>query len=561
MANHTRSRGTLKASLAPCASGQVLTSRGSGILNNGNVEIGTTAPTSILQIAGRGNASADGWSTYSRRRKTNIHPLTEAAASDCAPEPQTCAVGLECSRSSGTIAQRGCPKIAPKIITMKIQLLTTIALSTLSAPLPAQQPPPAAPKPIIIKAGRLLDVHKGTYLQNAAIWIDGDKIKEVGPAAEIQAKAPRDSGLIDLGSLTILPGLIDCHTHIMASKVDDNDGYILNLAKKSQAFRALEGASNARKMLEAGYTTIRDVENEGSAYADVALRDAINQGLVPGPRMQVSTRAIAAVGQYEPFGISPDLENFPTGAQLISGSEEARRAVREQIGHGADLIKVYADWRYPTLTVEELTTVVEEAHRQHRKVAAHATTPEGIRNALAAGVDSIEHGHFIDRSDLERMKSQGTFLVPTLYVVDMDIESATRNAPEKPEWVDHMLQSMQQEVSGARQLGIKMAAGFDTTSTEMHGKNALELTAMVKRGLTPNEAIQAATINAAELMGWRDQVGVLEAGHYADIIAVEGDPLKDVVLLQNIAFVMKGGVLIKPQDHVAEGNRGPLRFQ
>jgi imidazolonepropionase-like amidohydrolase len=201
----------------------------------------------------------------------------------------------------------------------------------------------------------------------------------------------------------------------------------------------------------------------------------------------------------------------------------------------------------PTLTVEEIKTIVEEAHKQTRKIAAHATTPEGIKNALAAGVDSIEHGHFIDRADLEMMKTQGTFLVPTLYVVDRGVELQTKNSPEKPAWTDRILQSMQQEVSGARQLGIKIAAGFDTTSTEMHGKNALELSALVKRGLTPIEAVKAARVNAAELMGWQDKVGVLERDHYADIIAVEGDPLKDIAVLQNVAFVMKSGALIKTQ--------------
>ena len=428
---------------------------------------------------------------------------------------------------------------------MKPRLLTVVALFTFHSWLPAQPPTTPTQESIIIKAQRILDVSNGKYVQNAAIWVEGEKIKEVGPPDQLQAKAPAGTQVLDIGNLTLLPGLIDCHTHILASIPEGNDGYILNLAKKSHAFRALEGASNARKMLYAGYTSIRDVENEGSGYADVALRDAINAGLVPGPRMQVATRAIAAIGQYEPFQVSPDVEDFPTGAQMISGTEEARRAVRDQIGHGADLIKVYADWMHPTLTVEEIKTIVEEAHKQTRKVAAHATTPEGIKNALAAGVDSIEHGHFIDRADLEMMKTQGTFLVPTLYVVDRDVELETKNSPEKPAWTDRMLLSMQQEISGARQLGIKIAAGFDTTSTEMHGKNALELSALVKRGLTPIEAVKAATVNAAELMGWQDQVGVLERDHYADIIAVEGDPLKDIAVLQNVAFVMKSGALIK----------------
>ncbi len=238
------------------------------------------------------------------------------------------------------------------------------------------------PASIVVKAGKLLDVSKGSYIENAAVLIEGDRIKEVGRFGDIQAHAPKDAKVIDLTRFTVLPGLIDCHTHIMARIPDGPDGYTVNLATKSQAFRALEGAYDARITLEAGFTSVRDVENEGSGYADVALRDAINQGLAEGPRMQVATRAIAAVGQYNPFGVSPDLTDFPTGAQMVSGVEEARRAAREQIGHGADLIKVYADWDHPTLTVDEMRVVVEEAHKQGRKVAAHAYTPEGIQNAL-----------------------------------------------------------------------------------------------------------------------------------------------------------------------------------
>jgi imidazolonepropionase-like amidohydrolase len=192
-------------------------------------------------------------------------------------------------------------------------------------------------------------------------------IKEVGPAAEVQRHTPMNIRVIDLGGATILPGLIDYHTHLMARFAAAEDGYLLGLATKSQAFRALEGAADARVTLYAGFTTVRDVENEGSGYADVALRDAIEQGLVEGPRMQVATRAIAAVGQYNPFGVSSDLTDFPTGAQMVSGIEEARRAVREQIGHGADLIKLYADWQRPTLTVDEMRVVVEEAHEQGLK--------------------------------------------------------------------------------------------------------------------------------------------------------------------------------------------------
>jgi imidazolonepropionase-like amidohydrolase len=263
--------------------------------------------------------------------------------------------------------------------------------------------------------------------------------------------------------------------------------------------------------------------------------------------MQVATRAIAAVGQYFPFGVSPDLRGFPTGAEMVSGVEEARRAVREQIGHGADLIKVYADWEHPTLTVEELAVIVEEAHKQKRKVAAHATTPEGIKNAVAAGVDSIEHGHGASREDLEMMKTKGTFLVPTIGVIDARIE-AHKNDPRTPEQQERgrvFLQGIQEAIQTARSLGVRIAAGFDPSTPETQGKNATELAAMTRRGLTSLEAIQAATINAAELLGWEDKVGALEAGHYADLIAVDGDPLADITVLQRVQFVMKGGAVAR----------------
>ena len=408
-------------------------------------------------------------------------------------------------------------------------------------------PAPQGPASIVVKAAKLLDVHKGSYINTAAIWIEGERIKEIGKASEIQSHAPKNAKVIDLGRATLLPGLIDCHTHIMGRIPEGDDGYILNLATKSQAFRALEGAYNARITLQAGYTTIRDVESEGSGYADVALRDAIQQGLAEGPRMQVSTRAIAAVGQYNPFGISPDLTNFPTGAQMVSGVEEARRAVREQIGYGADLIKVYADWNHPTLTVDEIHVIVEEAHKQGLKVASHATTAEGIKNAVTAGVDSIEHGHRIDRADLELMKSKGTFLVPTVGVIDAVVERRKNDPlpPEQQKHFDVFLQGIQQEIQMAMSLGVKIAAGFDAAEAEGQGKNANELVALTKRGMPTLEAIRAATVNAAELMGWEDKVGAVESGHYADVIAVDGDPLADITQLQHVTFVMKGGVVAK----------------
>jgi imidazolonepropionase-like amidohydrolase len=400
---------------------------------------------------------------------------------------------------------------------------------------------------VLLKAGRLLDVRTGSYIEGAAIWIEGDRIKEVGRLTEVQAHAPHDAKVIDLSSATVLPGLIDCHTHLMARFASGPDGYLLGLATKSQAFRALEGAANARVTLYAGFTTVRDVENEGSGYADVALRDAINQALVEGPRMQVATRAIAAVGQYNPFGVSPDLTNFPTGAQMVSGVEEARRAVREQIEYGADLIKVYADWQHPTLTVDEIRVVVEEAHKQGLKVAAHATTTEGIKNAVTAGVDSIEHGHRANREDLEMMKAKGIFLVPTVGGIDASIER-TKNmplTPEQREMRETFLRSSQQALQQAMNLGVKIASGFDASGAAGQGRNADELVVLTKRGMPPLEAIRAATLNAAELMSWQDRVGALEPGKFADLIAVEGDPLTDITTLQQVKFVMKAGAVVK----------------
>jgi imidazolonepropionase-like amidohydrolase len=412
----------------------------------------------------------------------------------------------------------------------------------ISQSLPSQSTPS-----VLVKAGKLLDVHKGIYIEKAAIWIEGERIKEAGRASDVQSHAPKGAKVIDLGQATVVPGLIDCHTHIMARIGDTDDGYTLALATKSQAFRALEGAFNARLTLEAGFTSIRDVGNEGSGYADVALRDAIAQGLSEGPRMQVATRAIATVGQYNPFGISSDLTNFPSGAELVSGVEEARRAAREQIGHGADLIKVYADWKYPTLTVDEMRVIVEEAHKQKIKVAAHATTAVGIKNAVTAGVDSIEHGHGVDREDLELMKTKGTFLVPTVGVIDALVEQHSNDpiTPEHRKRREAFLEGIQQGIQQAMSLGVRVASGFDASVPDRQGKNANELIALTKRGMSPLEAIRAATVNGAELMGWQEDVGAVEAGKYADLIAVEGDPLTDIAVLQHVKFVMKGGTVVK----------------
>ena len=394
----------------------------------------------------------------------------------------------------------------------------------------------AAPAQIAVKAQRVLDVRTGTYLNDAVVLIEGDRIKAVGQDLEIAPGAK----VIDLGTATLLPGLIDAHTHLMAAA---EDGYAEMLLTKSQAYRALEGAAHARRTLHAGFTTVRDTENEGSGYADVALRDAIARGLVEGPRMLVSTRGIAAVGNYQPFGVSSDLPDFPHGAQMVSGVEDCRRAVREQIGQGADLIKVYADWEHPTLTVEELRVVVEEAHKAGRRVAAHATTIEGIRNAVAAGVDSIEHLLFADRPTLELLAEKGVWLVPTLSPFVHQLAGVTDEARRRRG--EEFVRSIQERVRTAKEVGVKIAAGSDASEGDLHGTNAREIVALHEAGLSTLEAIRAATLTAAELLGLQDEIGSLEPGKHADVIAVAGDPLTNIHVLERVVFVMKGGAVVK----------------
>jgi len=256
----------------------------------------------------------------------------------------------------------------------------------------------------------------------------------------------------------------------------------------------------------------------------------------------VATRGIAQVGQYNPFGVASDLEGFRTGAQMVSGVEEVRRAVREQIGCGADLIKIYVDWRHPTFTIEEIRAAVDEAHKAGIRIAAHATQQQGISNAVTAGVDSIEHGPRADAATLKLMKAKGIFWVPTIAAQDRGIE-AFLSDPQRRDRALALREAMRATVANARQLGVKVALGFDAAEAVYQGHSADELKAMVKYGFTPLEAIQAATLGGAELYG--DKIGALEPGNYADLIAVDGDPIADIDTLTRVSFVMKGGAVIK----------------
>jgi len=417
-----------------------------------------------------------------------------------------------------------------------------IAACALAVALVALATPARAENVVVaVRAARMLDVRAGKMLHDAVVIVDGDRIRAAGE----RLQPPAGARVIDLGNATILPGLIDCHTHLMARIPDEPDAYTLALATKSQAFRALEGAANARATLLAGFTSVRDVESEGSGYADAALRDAVYQGLVEGPRMMVATRGIAATGAYNPFYVSPDLKDFPTGAQMITGADEARRAAREQLGHGADLLKVYADWDTPTLTVEELRAVVEEAHKQRKKVAAHADSVTGIANALAAGVDSIEHATHGDRSSMALIKAKGAFWVPTRAAFAE--ARAGAKIPGQIAWLDDVIENGRKNLAIARKLGVKIAVGYDASSPERQGHNAREIVELHRLGLPALDAIRAATMWAAELLGRAAFVGTLDKGHFADVIAVSGDPLADVGELERVKFVMKGGVVVKDE--------------
>jgi imidazolonepropionase-like amidohydrolase len=420
-------------------------------------------------------------------------------------------------------------------------LLSVLLLSSASAV--AQDAGVSAPDSLLLRAGQLVDVKAGKVLADQGILVSGQRIVAVGPWDSLRSRPA--ARVLDLSSRVVLPGLIDAHTHLLANIPDTQGGYTLVLATRGPAYRALEGAAHARATLLAGVTTVRDVESEGSGFADVALRNAIAEGLVDGPRMLVATRGIAAVGGYLPIGINPELTAVLAGAQMISGVEDARRAAREQIRGGADLLKVYADWpdrkiraSRPTLTVDELRAVVEEAHKGGRKVAAHAVSAAGIVNAVNAGVDSIEHGSEADEAALKLMASRNVPLVPTLLPIVGWAEKAT--GPER-EIASGELERIRKMLATARRLHVRLVFGSDPASRADHGRNAEELVTMGRFGVPPAEVLRAATIDAAALLDLSSEVGTLETGKQADLIAVEGNPLVDLAALRTVSLVMRAG--------------------
>ncbi len=398
-----------------------------------------------------------------------------------------------------------------------------------------------------IRAGRLFDGKSDRLLTNQVVLIQGDRITEVGPADRI--KVPTGAEVIDLSRATVLPGLIDAHTHLFLTG-ESGGRYDEQLLKESWQYRTIEAVVNSKKDLEAGFTSMRDLETEGAMYSDVDVRTAINRGLIPGPRLQVVTRAISTTGGYPLEGYSPEVP-VPTGVQIVDSPEEARKAVREQIKYGADLIKIYSTHRFyfspdaklvsiPTLTQDETKAIVDEAHREGVKVACHSYGGEGLRNCLEAGVDSIEHGIDLDDAAVEKMVEKGIYLVATLFPYENEPEEDLRATGGKTS------RARIHEASFRKALarGVRIAFGTDV-GPYPHGTQAREFAYMVKFGMTPAQALRAATSVAAELMSWQDRVGSVEKGKFADVVAVSGDPLADITELEHVRFVMKGGVLVR----------------
>jgi len=398
-------------------------------------------------------------------------------------------------------------------------------------------------KTVVVRAGNLLDVNTGKMLANQTIVIQGDKIASVGANAEVPAGAQ----VIDLSNATVLPGLIDAHTHLTFTT---NFGY--SRLGISIPREALTGARNARVTLDAGFTTVRNVGADG--FTDVALRDAINAGDVPGPRMLVSGPPLSITGGHADNNLLP-FEYHANGDGVADGVDGVRHMVRQNVKYGADLIKFMASGgvlshgdnpQASQYTEEEMRTIVEEAHRLGRKVAAHAHGAQAILWASRAGVDSIEHGSYIDDAGIAEMKKNGTYLVPTLYLGDWFLENAERigTPAELIAKGRAVIPEARKNIARAFAAGVKVGFGTDA-AVYPHGLNAHEFAVMVKLGMTPLGAIQAATVNDADLLGWADKVGTVEAGKFADLIAVDGDPLADVTTLEKVKFVMKGGEVVR----------------
>lgn len=434
-------------------------------------------------------------------------------------------------------------------VLLKYCTWNTVAIAWLAA----VAPPMCAQdlQPVAIRAGRLFDSKSSRILENQIVLVEGEKISAVGPADQVQI--PAGAQVIDLSKATVLPGLIDGHTHVFGFGLDGikpGGPPFASPINDTREYRTLLALANAQKDLRAGFTTLRDLMSHGGGYADVDIKRAINLGYFQGPRMQVSTMGLVATGE----GIlgSPEV-SLPATYQVVDNPWAARQAVREQIHYGADWIKFHSTSDYefepngelfsnPTFTKEEVDAIVDEAHRHGKKAACHAFGGEGLRNCVQAGADTIEHAIDLDDATVDLMKKKGLYLELTAYHYSLS-DYTLRDA--KATGGKYSLEAMR-EKSGrlAISRGLKISFGSGVGPFP-HGTQAAEFSYLVKYGMTPAQAIQTATTVAAEMMGWQDRIGSIERGKFADIIAVIGDPLKDITELERIKFVMKGGQVIR----------------
>lgn len=433
-------------------------------------------------------------------------------------------------------------------------LLLLLLLFPLSVPGQERSASPSGPAPVTaIQAGTLIDGRSDTPRQNQVIIIRGNRIESVSDAAS--ARIPAGAKVIDLSHSTVMPGLIDTHTHMFLQGEDPAEGgYDEQLLKHPLAYRAARATVAVRRALEQGFTTLRDVETEGAGYGDVGIKEAINDGYIPGPRIFASTRAISTTGGYPLEGYAPEI-TVPKGTQLIDGPVEARKAAREQLDNGADWIKVYMTHRswvgphgelvsQPTLTVEELKAIVDEAHGWGRKVACHAYGGVGLHRALDGVCDSIEHGLDLDDAAIAQMVRQGTWYVPTLAAYYYWWSPA--NTPQGKR--DRLRAEVHKgSFQKALKAGVKIAYGTDAGGFPWTDSEAQDFPQMVDLGMSPMKAIQSATSRAAELLGMDGQIGLVAPGAFADVIALSGNPLEDIKLLEKVSFVMKDGKVYKEQ--------------
>ncbi len=428
-------------------------------------------------------------------------------------------------------------------------LATVLLLASIAS---AQDKKPAPLPMKVLRCGTVVHPANGQVQHDVLITVEGERILEVAE----KGVAPAGVQVIDLSDRTCLPGLIDSHTHVLLQGDITAADYDEQLLKQSTAYRTILGTRSVKRALEYGFTTIRDVETEGAGYADVDLKKAINNGIIPGPRMRVATRAMDVTGAYPLQGYSWEIE-VPHGVQLVDGPDNARKAVREQISHGADWIKVYADRSYfvrpdgvlddiPTFTLDELRAIVDETHRQRHKVASHAMALHGVHNSVEAGVDSIEHGNYIADEDLKTMVQKNIYYVPTIYVGEYVAQG--RAAAGAKVWID-MIKIHEETFRRAMKAGVKIAFGTDVGGFDWGVDPAVEFPYMVKYGMTPLQALRSATTTGAELLEMQNDIGSIAPGKYADIVAVKGDPLADITLLQKVDFVMKGGEVYKSAVH------------